>query len=145
MSGGARLWTMTKPPVLPETRGMAAIGLSVSLAATLAPGLLFRTFGLSDPPSGAARLGWRLFAVRTAAISVLAANGNTTARDLFLPVQALDQVSWWWGWSRGEIPLRTAAMAAAASGAIIGLDLRRRRNGVGSSADRAPDGHLVLG
>ncbi len=113
---------------------MAAIGLSVSIASAIAPGLFFRTFGISEPPSGAAKLGWRLFAVRTATLSVLAASGNPTARDAFLPVQVLDQATWWWGWSRGEIPLRTAALAATASGAIIALDLNRRRNGVRSSA-----------
>jgi len=117
---------MTRPSVEPETRGMAAIGLSVSVAAALLPGTFFRTFGIAEPPSGAAQLGWRLFAVRTATISVLAANGNRTARDAFLPVQLMDQATWWWGYSRREIPFRTAAFATVASGAIIALDLKRR-------------------
>lgn len=117
---------MTRGPVDAETLGMAAIGLSVSVAAALLPGTFFRTFGIAEPPSGAAKLGWRLFAVRTATISVLAANGSRTARDSFLPVQLMDQATWWWGYSRREIPLRTAALATIASGAIIALDLKRR-------------------
>lgn len=117
---------MEHPPVDVETRAMAAIGLSVSVAAALLPGTFFRTFGIADPPSGAAKLGWRLFAVRTATISVLAAGGSSTARDAFLPVQLMDQATWWWGYSQREIPLRTAALATVASGAIIALDLKRR-------------------
>lgn len=111
----------------PYTKAMAAIGMSVSVSATVAPGLFFRVFGLpAGDATGGARLGWRLMAVRTAGISVLAATGNTTARDAFLPVQIMDQAAWWWGWSRGELPARTATTAAVASGAIIALDLRRR-------------------
>lgn len=114
----------------PATRGMAAIGLTVSAASVVAPRLFLRTFGLPpEQATPAATLGWRLFAVRTAALSVLAAGGNPTARDLFLPVQALDQLSWWTAHRRGDLPLRTAATAAAASGAIIALDLRRRVRG----------------
>lgn len=116
-----------EPEVLDvETRAMAAIGLTVAAAATFVPETFFRTFGISEPASGAAKLGWRLFAVRTATISVLAAAGNSTARETFLPVQVLDQATWWWGYSRREIPLRTAVLASVASGAIIALDLRRR-------------------
>lgn len=105
---------------------MAGIGLSVAIAASLAPRLFLRTFGIAEAPSGATLLGWRLFAVRTATLSVLAARGNQTARDAFLPVQVMDQATWWWGHARGELPLRTAVIAAGASGAIIALDLNRR-------------------
>jgi len=35
----------------------------------------------------------------------VAAGGNGTARDTFLPAQVLDQATWWWGYSRREIPL----------------------------------------
>ncbi len=124
---------MTAPPepdtpVAATTLGMSAIAVGVAVASTATPRLFLRTFGL-DPATeatGAALLGWRLFAVRTATLGVLAARGNPTARDAFLPVQLMDQATWWWGYRRGELPLRTAAMAAAASGAIIALDLRRR-------------------
>lgn len=106
---------------------MAAIALAVAASATLAPRPFLRLFGLGpEEATGAALLGWRLFAVRTAGIGVLAARGNPTARDAFLPVQVLDQACWWWGHRRGELPLRTALLAATASGAIIGLDLYRR-------------------
>ena len=117
---------MTHEPVEPQTRAMAAIGLGVSAASALAPVLFHRTFGLTEEPTGSSRLGWRLFAVRTATLSVLAAQGNRTARDAFLPVQVMDQAAWWWGRSRGELPLRTTLMASVASGAIIALDVHRR-------------------
>lgn len=116
----------------PGTRVMAAIGGTVAIASTLAPKLFLRLFGLGDEEAtGAALLGWRLMAVRTASISVLAARGDSTGRDLFLPVQLMDQAAWWWGYRQHQLPLRTAIMAATASGAIITLDLRRR------AADRA--------
>ena len=117
---------MTRREVEPQTRAMAGIGLAVAVAAVVAPRTFLRAFGIADPPSGATLLGWRLFAARTATLSVLAARGSRTARDAFLPVQLMDQAAWWWGHSRGELPLRTAAMATSASGAIIALDLSRR-------------------
>lgn len=112
-----------------HARGMAAIGITASVSSAVAPRLFFRLFGLSDrDATGGARLGWRLFAVRTIAISALAVRGNRTATELFGPVQVVDQAAWWWGYRRGEIPLRTALMASAASGAIIAMDLDRRRS-----------------
>lgn len=117
---------MTREAVEPQTRAMAAIGLGVAAASALAPTLFHRTFGLAEEPTGSSRLGWRLFAVRTASLSVLAARGDATARDAFLPVQLMDQAAWWWGHRRGELPLRTTLMASVASGAIIALDVHRR-------------------
>ena len=108
-------------------RGMAAIGGAVAVTSALAPRTFLGVFVVAQEDNGAGRLAWRLFAVRTAAISLLAARGNATAQDLFLPVQMADQVTWWWGYQRGEVPLRTAALAGATSGAIIGLDFQRRR------------------
>ena len=108
------------------TRGMAAIGSAVSLASATVPGRFLSLFGIGEEDNGAGRLAWRLFAVRTGAVCALAAAGNETAQRAFLPIQVMDQAAWWWGYSRGEIPLRTAASAAAASGAIIALDLKRR-------------------
>lgn len=119
---------------------MAAIGGTVALASTIAPKSFLALFGLpAAEATGAAVLGWRLMAVRTASISLLAANGNTVARDLFLPVQIMDQATWWWGYRRGELPLRTAALAATASAAIIALDVSRRASRVsGPDLDQAP-------
>lgn len=111
----------------PLTLGTAAIALTVAAGSAIAPKRFLRAFGFREQDTtGAAVLGWRLFAIRTATLGVLSAGGNTTARDLFLPVQIMDQAAWWWGYRRGELPFRTAAMAAAASGAIIGIDLVRR-------------------
>lgn len=111
----------------PEVKGMAAVGTVASISATLAPRLMMRIVGIDpDQVSPAAVLGWRLFAIRTTAICGLALRGNETARDLFLPVQALDQISWWELYRRGEISLRPTLTLAAISGVIVALDLRRR-------------------
>lgn len=118
---------LTAPGVDRRTAGMAAIGATVSVSSTVAPRTFFRLFGLpAEQATPGAVLGWRLMAVRTAAISALAARGNETARDLFLPVQLADQAAWWTAYARGDLPRRTTVMAAAASGAIIALDLARR-------------------
>ena len=111
----------------PYTRGMAALGSTVALGSMFAPARLLRLFGLPKrDASGAALLGWRLMGIRTATVSVLAARGDKTAQAVFLPVQVMDQAAWWWGYRRGQLPLRTAALAATASGVLIGLDLKRR-------------------
>lgn len=106
---------------------MAAIGGSVAVASALAPRPFLRLFGTPAADiTPAAVLGWRLFAVRTAALTGLAAAGSATARDVFLPVQVLDQLSWW---TTPGLPARTRLMATTASGAIVALDLRRRLAG----------------
>lgn len=106
---------------------MAAIGATVSIASALAPRPFLRLFGV--PPAevtGAGVLGWRLFAARTAYISALAFGGNPTARDAFLPLQLIDQVVFWQAFQTRSIPRRGAVLAAAVSGVIIVLDLKRR-------------------
>ncbi len=111
----------------PRTTAMATIGGAVAISSALAPRRFLGLFGLpEEEATGAAILGWRLMAVRTASISLLAASGSAAGRDLFMPVQVMDQAAWWWGYWRGQLPLRTALLAATASGAIIALDLARR-------------------
>lgn len=106
---------------------MAAIGGSVAVASALAPRQFLRVFGIpGEEVTGAAVFGWRLFAARTAYISMRAAQGSEEARDTFLPVQFLDQAVFWHAYRGGLVPKRAAVMAAAASGAIIALDLRWR-------------------
>jgi hypothetical protein len=118
---------------------MAAIGATVSLAAALAPRQFLTIFGVAEHDNGAARLAWRLFAARMATMSVVAARGNATAQEMFLPVQLMDQAAWWWGYKHREVPLRTAGLATVASALIIALDLRRRSSAGGRSV-RAPSG-----
>lgn len=111
----------------PNTRAMAAIGGTVSVLTAIAPRTFLRPFGI--PPeevTGAAAFGWRLFAVRTAYLSALAARGDTTARDAFLPIQILDQAVFWHAYAQRSVPRRAPVLAAVTSGAIIALDLRRR-------------------
>lgn len=105
---------------------MTAIAGTVGLAS--APKAMLRVFGVNPHDvTGAAELGWRLFAVRTGYLAVLAAQGNTTARDAFLPVQVLDQVVFWHVFATRAVPPRAAVLAAATSGALVALDLQRRR------------------
>ncbi len=110
-----------------NTTAMAAIGGTVATASAVAPGPFLRIFGI-DPAevTGAAAFGWRLFAARTAYLSFLAARGNETARDAFLPVQLLDQVVFWHAFKRRSVPRRAAVLGAVTSGGIIALDLQRR-------------------
>lgn len=117
-----------------RTRAMVAVAGTVAATSALSPRLLLRLFGVAPADvTGAAEFGWRLFAVRTAFISGLAARGNTTARDAFLPIQLLDQAVFWHAFASRSVPRRTAVLAATASGVIIALDLssRRRRQSVG--------------
>jgi len=109
------------------TRGMAAIGAGVAAGAGLAPREFLRLFGIApEEVTGAAAFGWRLFAVRTGYISLLAMRGDRAAKEAFLPVQVLDQLVFWHAFARRSVPPRAAIMAAAASAAIIVLDLKRR-------------------
>ena len=112
----------------PETQAMAAIGGTVAVASALSPRAFLRVFGVDpDEVTGAAAFGWRLFAVRTAYLSALAARGNSTAESAFLPVQLLDQLVFWHAFATRSVPRRAALLAAGTSGVIIGLDLLRRR------------------
>lgn len=107
-----------------NTKGMAAIGTSVSLMSIAAPRLLLKILGL--PPAQltpAASFGLRLFAARTLMVCALAVGGNETARRMFLPLQALDQLAWWDMYRRGELGLRPTLTATLISGAIILLGL----------------------
>ena len=111
-----------------KTQCMAAIGGAVAIGSALSPRTFLKPFGIpAAEVTGAAAFGWRLFAVRNAYISVQAARGNPTARDAFLPIQALDQVVFWHALATRSVPPRSALLAAATSGAIIALDLARRR------------------
>lgn len=110
------------------TRAMAAIGGGVSVAAAVSPRLMLRAFGIpAAEVTGAAAFGWRLFAVRTAYISALAARGDATAAAAFLPVQLGDQAVFWHAYARRSVPRRASVLAATTSAAIIALDLQRRR------------------
>lgn len=110
-------------------RGMAAIGAGVSVASAVAPARFLRAFGVPrEDVTGAATLGWRLFAVRTAYLSALAWKGDATATDAFCPVQVLDQAVFWHAFSTRSVPRRTSVLAAATSGVIVALDVQRRRS-----------------
>ena len=113
----------------PAARGMAGIGAAVAMASVASPRRFLRLFGIpGHEVSGAAALGWRLFAVRTAYISRLALGGNETARAAFLPIQVLDQAVFLHAFATRSVPRRASLMAAAASGAIIALEAARRRS-----------------
>jgi hypothetical protein len=111
-------------------QAMVTIAATVALASTLSPRLFLRAFGIAPGEvNGVAVFGWRLFAVRTAFLAFLAARGNQTAREAFLPIQILDQAVFWQAFVTRSVPRRASLMAAAASGVIIALDLMRRSGG----------------
>jgi hypothetical protein len=112
---------------------MAGIALAVAVIAAISPRIALRLFGTdSSEVTGAAVFGWRLFAVRIGYLGVLAWRGDRTATNAFLPIQVLDQIVFWHALATGSIRRRTAMLASTTSGAIILLDLLRRRQ----AADR---------
>jgi hypothetical protein len=106
---------------------MATIAALVAVGAAVAPVPFMRIFGIgAEQLTPSALLAWRLVAARNTMIAARAAQGDEAARDLFLPVQILDQIAWWQLHRGGHLARRPTLMAAAASGLIIALDLRRR-------------------
>ncbi len=65
--------------------------------------------------------------MRTAYLSGLAFRGDATARAAFLPVQVLDQAVFAHAFKTRAIPRPAAVLAMVTSGAIVALDLERRR------------------
>ena len=111
-----------------EARATAAIALGVAAGSALAPRAFLRVFGIApEEVTGAAAFGWRLFAARTGYLGARAWSGDAAARDAFLPVQLLDQAVFWHAYATRSVPRRATVMAAATSGVIVALDLRRRR------------------
>lgn len=107
---------------------MVAIGGSVGLLGYVVPGALQRAFGI--PPAeirGAGEVGWRLFAARNLYLTVAALRGHEWAIRAYGPLQGLDQVVFWHALVTRSVPRRTAVLAIAASGAIVALDVQRRR------------------
>ncbi len=110
-------------------RAMAGIGMAVAITSALSPRTFARAYGI--PPSdmtGGGAFGWRLFAMRTAYLSARALAGDRAARDAFLPVQVLDQAVFAHALRTRAIPRPAAVLAMLTSGAIIALDLERRRS-----------------
>lgn len=108
---------------------MAGIAGTVALAATVAPKTFLRAFGIpAEEVTGTAAFGWRLFAVRNAWFTVQTLRGDESAHSAFLPIQILDQAVFWHAYATGSVPRRAAVQAAVASGAVIALDLARRRS-----------------
>jgi hypothetical protein len=113
-----------------ETQLMASIALVVAAAATFAPRGFLRLFGIdAAQATGAGTFGWRLFAMRNVWVGVNALRGERWAAEAFLPVQLLDQAVFWQAYASRSVPRRAAVQAAAASGVIIALDVRRRGAG----------------
>lgn len=110
------------------TTTMAAIAGTVALGSVAAPRPFLRLFGVGpEEVTGATRLALGLFAARNAYIAARALQDDPAAKDAFLPIQALDQVVFWHAFATRTIPRPGAALAATVSGAIVVLDVRRRR------------------
>jgi len=106
---------------------MIVLGGGVGAAATAAPGLLQRAFGIpAGDITGAGRLGWRLFATRNLYLTLRAVQGDPSAVAAFGQVQALDQVVFWHAFATRSVPRTTSVLAALTSLAIVGLDAHRR-------------------
>lgn len=102
----------------------------MGLAAAVSPRRLQRLFGVPDDAiTGAGQLGWRLFAARNLYLTAQAVRGDRTALDAFGHLQPIDQVVFWHAFATRSVPRVTSLLAAATSGAIVGLDLHRRRGG----------------
>lgn len=113
----------------PRTKVMAGIALGVAGGVMVAPVRFLGVFGIPpDQVTGAARFGWRLFAVRNVVIAGAALRGDPSAEAAFLPAQALDQAVFWHALARGSVPARGVVLAASVSAVIVALDLVRRRS-----------------
>jgi len=114
--GSERLW-----------RTVAVLALAVGIGFAVAPTRLGRLFGL--PPgamTGAATLGWQLFAVRNLVVGGAALRGSDAARRAILPVQLLDQAVFVHAGVTRSVPRPTALLAMATSGLIIAICLAAR-------------------
>lgn len=118
------------------TLALAAMAGPVSVASLAAPGRLLRLFGVpADELTGATSLGWRLFGVRTGWVVVQSLRGDASATAAYLPLQVADQFVFWQAFATRSVPRRTSVLAAATSGVLVALDLRRRA-GAGATAAR---------
>jgi hypothetical protein len=116
--------------VSPErlARANVVIALAVGVGAAVSPRLLLRAYGVpASEVTGAAVLGWRLFAMRNLAVGVAAWRGDESARAMFLPVQVLDQMAFASAYSSRDLPRPAVLAAMATSGAIVAMDVLRRR------------------
>ena len=110
-------------------RGMAVLAGTVAVASAAAPRPFLALFGVPGREvTGATAFGVRLFSVRTGYLAARAWQREPAALAAFLPVQLLDQAVFWHAGRTGAIPRRGAALASATSGALIALDLARRRS-----------------
>lgn len=115
----------------PETlhNAAAAIGLSVGVAALIAPHRLVQAYGVDpDEMSGVGAFGWRLFAVRNVAIGLAALGGDNTARRLLPIVQPPDQLVFLHAARAGHIPWWTCGLAMVTSTAVMLLGIIAKAN-----------------
>lgn len=115
-----------------ETLELAAAGLAtaVGVGAAVSPTLLLRLFGIAPGEvTGAAALGWRLFAVRNLFVGIAGLRGDAQARALILPVQLVDQVVFQHAYRTRSVPRRASVGAMAVSGVLIALTGLARRSG----------------
>jgi hypothetical protein len=110
------------------TTTMAGIAGAVALGSALVPRHFLRLFGVApEEVTGATRLGFGLFATRNAYVAMNALRDDPAAKAAFLPLQALDQVVFWHAYATRSIPRPGALLAISVSGAIVAIDLRRRK------------------
>lgn len=113
-----------------EQLELAAAGLAtaVGVGAAVSPTLLLRLFGVAPSEvTGAAALGWRLFALRNLFVGIAGLRGDARARGLILPVQLADQVVFQHAYRTRSVPRRASGGAIAVSGVLIALCTLARR------------------
>ncbi len=109
------------------SRANAGIAMVVGVGALLSPRALLGVFGVRPREvTGAGAFGWRLFGTRNIVLATSALRGHGAARDIFLPVQVLDQLVFRHAYRTGAVPKGGAIFAIGISGLIIVLDLLRR-------------------
>lgn len=113
-------------------RANAVVALAVATGALLSPETLVRAYGVDGKEmTGIGAFGWRLFAMRNVALGVSVLRGSAAARDMFLPIQILDQAVFAHAYRSGSVPKPAAIGAMVTSAVIIGLDLVRRSRAPG--------------
>ncbi len=109
-------------------RTVAAIEIAIGAGATFAPEKLVATYGVpASDMNGIATFGMRLFGVRNLAVGLLSLQGNQSARDFTLAIQAPDVAMFAHAFKTGYVSKRASTGALATAGLVTGLLVAARR------------------
>ena len=109
-------------------RIVAGIEIAIGAGAVFAPDKLVATYGIpARDMNGIATFGMRLFGVRNLAIGLLSLQGNQSARDFTLAIQAPDVAMFAHAFKTGYVPKQAAGGALATAGLVTALSFAARR------------------